>query len=61
MSLSTLLLIILILLALGALFYRPVGTGYTSYAPSGVLWVLVLIVLILILLLDYSERSGAGS
>ena len=50
MSLSTLLLIILILLALGALFYRPWGTGYYSYTPSGVIWVLVLIVLILILL-----------
>ena len=50
MSLSTLLLIILILLAISALFYRPWGTGYYSYGPSGVLWVLVIIVLILVLL-----------
>ncbi len=44
------LIIILAIIFIIALFYRPVGTGYTSYSPAGILLIIVLILLILYLL-----------
>lgn len=44
------LLIILAILFIIALFYRPLGTGYTSYSPAGVLFLILVILLILYLL-----------
>lgn len=43
-------LIILAVLFLIALFYRPFGTGYYSYSPAGILIVILVILLILYLL-----------
>lgn len=44
------LIIILVILFIVALFYRPVGTGYSSYSPAGILLIIALILLILYLL-----------
>lgn len=44
------LIIILVILFVVALFYRPVGTGYSSYSQAGILLVIVLILLLLYLL-----------
>jgi hypothetical protein len=43
-------IILLIVLLVGSLFYRPFGTGYPSYAPSGIFAVLLLLLLLLLLL-----------
>ena len=45
----TILLVILVLLAIGGLFYRPLGTGYYSYAPSGLFVVIAIILLLFVL------------
>jgi hypothetical protein len=47
--LLALLFIILLVLAFAGLFYRPLGTGYIGYAPSG-LFILVAIIVLLYLL-----------
>ena len=44
------LLIVLAILFLIALFYRPVGRGYYSYSPAGLLLLILVILLILYLL-----------
>lgn len=44
------LLIIVAVLFLIALFYRPFGTGYYSYSPAGILIVILVVLLILYLL-----------
>jgi hypothetical protein len=44
----TFIIIVLIVLLVGSLFYRPFGTGYSSYAPS---WIFGLLLLLLLLLL----------
>lgn len=49
MSLSTILIIVLILLLLGALPSWPYSTGW-GYYPSGLLGLVVVIVVILVLL-----------
>lgn len=49
MSLSTILIVVLILLLLGALPSWPYSTGW-GYYPSGLLGLVVVIVVILILL-----------
>lgn len=49
MSLSTILIIILILLLIGAIPSWPYSSGW-GYGPSGILGVILVIVLILLLL-----------
>ncbi len=44
------LLIILAILVIIALFYRPVGRGYYSYSPAGILLIILVVLLILYLL-----------
>lgn len=44
------LLIILAILFIIAIFYRPIGTGYYSYSPAGVLLLILVVLLILYLL-----------
>jgi hypothetical protein len=46
----TFIIIALIVLLVVSLFYRPFGTGYPSYAPSGIFFALLVIVLLLLLL-----------
>lgn len=45
----TLLLVILLVVFIISLFYRPVGTGYYSFGPSILLVVLVIVVLLFLL------------
>lgn len=47
--LLTLLLIILVIMLIASLFYRPYGTGYYSFGPSGLLLILAVIVLLFVL------------
>lgn len=44
------LLIILAVLFILAIFYRPIGTGYYSYSPAGLLLLILVVLLILYLL-----------
>jgi hypothetical protein len=46
----TLLIIVLIVLLVGSLFYRPLGAGYSGYAPSGIFFALLVIIVLLLLL-----------
>jgi hypothetical protein len=46
----TLIIIVLIVLLVGSLFYRPLGAGYSGYAPSGIFAVLLILVVLLLLL-----------
>lgn len=46
----TILIIIILLIAVAAIFYRPFGTGYYSYTPAGFLFAIVILLLILYLL-----------
>jgi hypothetical protein len=46
----TIIIILLIVLLVGSLFYRPLGAGYSGYAPSGIFFALLVIVLLLLLL-----------
>jgi hypothetical protein len=45
----TLIIILLIVLLVGSLFYRPLGTGYPSYVPSGIFFVLLVLIVLLLL------------
>lgn len=49
MSISTILLIVLVLILIGALPSWPYSSGW-GYAPSGILGVIVVVVLVLLLL-----------
>jgi hypothetical protein len=46
----TIIIIILIVLLVGSLFYRPLGAGYPGYVPSGIFAVLLLLIVLLLLL-----------
>jgi hypothetical protein len=43
-------LIIIAIIFIIALFYRPLGTGYYSYSPAGLLLLILVVLLILYLL-----------
>ena len=49
MSLIVIIIVILAILFLVSLFYRPLGSGYYSYGPSG-LFVVILVILLLLYL-----------